>query len=108
MPAVALTDQCNLFGAVKFYKAAMAAGVKPIIGADFWLHSDADGVQASRFTLLAQNRIGYRNLCELVSRSYQDGQSRGMATLRVTGWRKRVRGLSLCQAAGKGRSDAPS
>src|SRR3569833_4748651 len=38
MPAVAVTDQCNLFAMVKFYKAALAAGVKPLVGVDIWLH----------------------------------------------------------------------
>ena len=42
MPAVAVTDQCNLFSMVKFYRAAMAAGVKPIVGVDLWV-ADDDG-----------------------------------------------------------------
>ena len=42
MPALALTDASNLFGMVKFYGAARAAGVKPLIGADCWLQNDAD------------------------------------------------------------------
>ena len=41
-PAVAITDQRNLFAMVKFYRAALATGVKPIIGVDVWLHNDAD------------------------------------------------------------------
>ena len=42
MPALALTDAGNVFGMVKFYKAARAAGVKPIIGVDCWMQNDAD------------------------------------------------------------------
>ncbi|MCW8889330.1 MAG: PHP domain-containing protein, partial [Sedimenticola sp.] len=42
MPAVALTDQSNLFSLVKFYKAAIAAGVKPISGVDIWVHDPDD------------------------------------------------------------------
>src|SRR3569832_1229985 len=41
MPAVAVTDQCNLFAMVKFYTAALAAGVKPLVGVDIWLHNEA-------------------------------------------------------------------
>jgi DNA polymerase-3 subunit alpha len=69
MPAVALTDQSNLFAAIKFYKAAQSAGLKPILGADVYIK---DG---GRITLLCQNNMGYRNLTELISRSYTEGQT---------------------------------
>ncbi|MFP4611091.1 MAG: DNA polymerase III subunit alpha [Thiohalophilus sp.] len=81
MPAVAVTDQCNLFGMVKFYKAAIAAGVKPIIGVDVWLHNEEDPNQPGRLVLLCQDNTGYRNLTRLVSRSYIEGQHRGLPTL---------------------------
>src|SRR6056297_3575125 len=70
-PAVALTDQCNLFAMVKFYKAALQAGIKPIIGVDAWLHDPDPHSNASeapaRVLFLCQNEIGYRNLTRLVS-----------------------------------------
>lgn len=81
MPAVALTDQGNLFAMVKFYRAAMAAGVKPIIGVDVWLHNDLDHNQPSRLVLLCQDDAGYKNLTHLISRSYLEGQHRGMPIL---------------------------
>ncbi|MDR9435297.1 MAG: DNA polymerase III subunit alpha [Thiohalophilus sp.] len=81
MPAVAMTDQCNLFGMVKFYKAAIAAGIKPIIGVDAWLHNEDDPNLPSRLVLLCQDNTGYRNLTRLVSRSYIEGQHRGQPTL---------------------------
>jgi len=81
MPAVAITDQCNLFAMVKFYKAAMAAGVKPLIGVDLWVHNEADPHQPGRLVLLCQNREGYLNLTRLISRSYIEGQERGVATI---------------------------
>ncbi|MDZ7805135.1 DNA polymerase III subunit alpha [Thiohalophilus sp.] len=81
MPAVAMTDQCNLFGMVKFYKAAIAAGIKPIIGVDAWLHNEEDPNLPSRLVLLCQDNTGYRNLTRLVTRSYQEGQHRGQPTL---------------------------
>ena len=74
MPAVAITDQNNLFALVKFYKAARSAGVKPIVGADLWLDNPNSEGQPCRFTLLVQNEQGYANLVELISRSYLEGQ----------------------------------
>ncbi len=72
--AIAITDQSNLFSMVKFYRAAESAGIKPIIGADIWLMSEADTTSPCRLILLCQNMTGYRNLTELVSRSYTEGQ----------------------------------
>ena len=76
MPAVAVTDQTNLFALVKFYKAALGAGVKPICGVDLWLENpeDPEG-EPFRLTLLVRTGQGYRNLMELVSRAYAEGQS---------------------------------
>lgn len=74
MPACAVTDQCNLFAMVKFYRAAVAAGLKPIIGADLWLRNPLAQTQPFRMTLLVQSVAGYRNLTRLLSRSYLEGQ----------------------------------
>lgn len=76
IPAIALTDQSNLFALVKFYKAALANGIKPIIGADIWLR-EPEQKTASALRLLCQNEAGYRNLTRLVSKSYQEGQYGG-------------------------------
>ncbi len=81
MPAVALTDQSNLFALVKFYKAAVAAGIKPIVGADAWLHNRDDSNKPFRLLLLAQDLQGYRNLTQLVSRGYRQGQRLGAPRL---------------------------
>lgn len=78
MPAVAVTDQGNFCALVKFYRAALAAGVKPICGADIWLAAEGDE-PVSRMTLLAMNSQGYRNLTELISLSYAQGQQQGLA-----------------------------
>lgn len=77
MPAVAMTDQSNLFAMVKFYRAARAKGVKPIFGVDALL-KNSDGLPG-RLVLLCQNDMGYRNLTELISQSYMEGQDRGQA-----------------------------
>ena len=82
MPAVALTDQMNLFGMVKFYKRALAAGVKPIVGADVRIANDDDPARPFRLVLLCQNNDGYRNLSSLLSRGYIEGQQRGEPLLR--------------------------
>ena len=83
MPAVAVTDQCNLFAMVKFYRAAIAKGIKPIIGVDVWLANQEEPTQPHRLTLLCQNNTGYRNLTELVSRTYTEGQHRGIPILQA-------------------------
>ncbi|MGH8085007.1 MAG: DNA polymerase III subunit alpha [Lysobacter sp.] len=70
-PAVALTDLNNLFAAVKFYKKAEAAGIKPILGADIGL---ADGNEApSRLTLLCRDHQGYLTLSRLLTRMWMEG-----------------------------------
>lgn len=78
LPALAITDQNNFFGLVKFYKAAMGAGIKPIFGLDLLL-ADEQGTDTLFHTiLLCQNNTGYRNLTKLVSRAYQQGQVLGV------------------------------
>ncbi len=77
MPAVAFTDQNNLFGLVKFYRKAIAAGVKPVIGLDLRIENDDDPDRPFTLLLLVQDNGGYRNLSELVTRSYLEGQVRG-------------------------------
>jgi DNA polymerase-3 subunit alpha len=75
MPAVALTDQSNLFAMVKFYRAAQSRGVKPLIGVDAWIKDATDErAEPTRLTLLCQNSLGYRSLTQLVSRSYLEGR----------------------------------
>ncbi|WP_321527991.1 DNA polymerase III subunit alpha [Sedimenticola selenatireducens] len=81
MPAVAVTDQSNLFSLVKFYKASIAAGVKPVSGVDVWVRDPEDPNNPFRLLLLVQNSRGYRNLTCLVSRSYREGQHLGKAML---------------------------
>ncbi len=81
MPACAVTDQSNLFAMVKFYKAAVAAGIKPIIGVDVWIANPEDPAQPGQLVLLCQDGRGYHNLSELVSRSYTEGQHRGVPML---------------------------
>jgi len=78
MPAVAVTDQNNLFAMVKFYRAAMAKGLKPVIGVDLLVAEPGERVAPTRISLLCQNEAGYLNLTRLVSRAYLEGQQRGI------------------------------
>jgi len=78
MPAVAMTDHGNLFGAVQFYNAATAAGIHPVIGCEVYVsqqghktRSDTD--RYNHLVLLCENQEGYRNLIHLVSSAYLDG-----------------------------------
>ncbi|MFW6288921.1 MAG: PHP domain-containing protein, partial [Spirochaetota bacterium] len=81
MPALAITDDGNLFGALQFYKACRRAGVAPIIGCDFYLTSGSrhnktqadSGLRANRLVLLATSDRGYRNLIKLTSAAYTEG-----------------------------------
>ncbi|MEY2530993.1 MAG: polymerase subunit alpha [Verrucomicrobiota bacterium] len=80
MPAVAMTDHGNLFGAIEFYQEAKRAGIKPIIGCEAYIaprsHKDRPNSMresAYHFTLLAQNETGYRNLVKLLSTAHLDG-----------------------------------
>ena len=80
MPAVAITDHGNLFGAIEFYQEATRAGVKPIIGCEAYIapgsHKDRPGSRrdaAYHFTLLAENETGYRNLVKLLTAAHLDG-----------------------------------
>ncbi|MGH8426490.1 MAG: DNA polymerase III subunit alpha [Gammaproteobacteria bacterium] len=76
MPAVGLTDAGNLFALVKFYRAAEARGIKPIIGADLALVLEGEE-HASMVTVFVCGRHGYRTLCKLITRSYTEGQRAG-------------------------------
>lgn len=73
MPAVALTDQTNLCGLVKFYGACHGAGVKPIIGADFWVKVPGFDKDLCSVTVLAMDNEGYLNLTLLISDAYLRG-----------------------------------
>ncbi|MBU3671337.1 MAG: DNA polymerase III subunit alpha [Sinobacteraceae bacterium] len=84
MPAVAITDQSNLFAMVKFYRAAMSKGVKPIIGVDLMVAEGDARATPTRIALLCQNEAGYRNLTRLVTRAYLEGQQRGEPLIQRT------------------------
>ena len=102
MPAVAVTDLANLFSAVKFYQAACAAGVKPIIGSDVWLENPADSHKPHRLVLLCQNQEGFRRLCRLLTRAYVDGQHSGRPCLSKSWLEAPLTGLIALSGAHEG------
>lgn len=80
--AVAMTDHGNMHGAIEFYQAAKAGGVKPIIGCEVYISAGSrhertptsqGGAKTHHLTLLAENNLGYRNLCKLVTLAYTEG-----------------------------------
>ena len=78
MPALALTDHGNMFGALEFYKSALHHGIKPIIGQEFYLSPDSMHTRGTKtkpfhLILLARDEIGYRNLIVLSSQAYLEG-----------------------------------
>jgi DNA polymerase-3 subunit alpha len=81
MPALAVTDHGNMFGALDFYMAAQKAGIKPIVGCEVYvapksrLDKGTGGIEdkSNHLILLAQNEQGYKNLMKLVSIGYMEG-----------------------------------
>ena len=107
-PALAISDLNNLFGAIKFYKAARGKGVKPLIGADVVFEGMGKDVQAgSRLLLLVQNRQGYLNLSELLARAYTRNVGRGHPVVKWA-WLEELSGgliaLSGAQAGALGQA----
>jgi DNA polymerase-3 subunit alpha len=75
--AVALTDHGNIFGAVQFFEKAKKAGIKPVLGIEFYITEDV-GVKRQdnkyhHVIAWVQNKKGYQNLCKLIAHSYQEG-----------------------------------
>src|SRR6187549_1651236 len=92
MPALAITDAGNLFGAIKFYEAARAKGVQPIIGVDLWLTNERNRDTPYRVALLARNRAGYLHLCDVLTRAHAENHWRGRAEVRRE-WLRGLEGL---------------
>lgn len=101
MPAISITDHCNLFATVKFYKEALARGIKPIIGADLRLESD-DERRPWELTLLVMNLEGYRNLVQLISLAYLEGQFQGDPRITKAWLERHNAGLICLSGASRG------
>lgn len=102
MPAVAITDQSNLFSLVKFYQSALGKGIKPIAGADVYIFNSADPSQPFHLTFLVKNNTGYTTLTELISKAYQEGQHQGIPMLQREWIAQNHQGLIVLSGAMEG------
>ncbi len=97
MPAVALTDHGNMFGAVQLHKACKAAGIAPIVGCEVNLvagrRDDDQERQAHHLVLLAESQEGYQNLVRVVSRGWVEGLVRGVPRIDFEVLREHQAGL---------------
>jgi DNA polymerase III, alpha subunit len=77
LPTIGTSDHGNIFGSVKFFQAAKKAGIKPILGMEAYFTEDTKIKEHQNryyhLLLIVQNKIGYKNLCKLISYSYQHG-----------------------------------
>ena len=102
MPALALTDHGNMFGALQFHKACKDAGVAPILGCEVNLcadHKEQRGRDSTHLVLLARSQDGYRSLIQLVSRGWVEGLVHGKPRVdfeQLYEHRKGLVGLSAC------------
>ncbi len=108
-PALAITDLSNLYAAIKFYKEARSAGVKPIVGADVWVQGlgsveGGSDTALSRLVLLVQNQQGYLHLCELISRAWTGNLVANQAVLRWEWLAEKSEGLIVISGAQSGAS----
>ena len=82
MPAIAITDHANMFGLIKFYTAAMRSGLKPICGCDVLVENLENPQRPTPLALLVQDKEGYRNLTELISRAYTEHAAGSLLTVK--------------------------
>src|SRR5579864_7785421 len=116
MPAVAITDSGNLFGALEFATACAESGIQPIIGVEIALAREAangakngngprlpngNAAEPDRIVLLVQSEIGYRNLMALTSHAFLDGDADAEPALTLADLAAANEGL-LCLAGGAG------
>ncbi|RLR18218.1 DNA polymerase III subunit alpha, partial [Sodalis-like symbiont of Bactericera trigonica] len=102
MPALAITDFTNLCGLVKFYGRAHGAGIKPIIGADFFVQSEVLGDELAELTILAANNVGYQHLTLLISDAYKRGYGAAGPVIDRNWLIEHNQGLILLSGARKG------
>ena len=106
--AIAVTDFNNLFGAIKFYREARGKGVKPIIGAEIVLEGlGADPAALTRMVLLVQNKQGYLNLSELITRAHTQHVVKGLAVVKFAWLRECSEGLIALSGAQAGPVGGP-
>ena len=101
-PAIALTDQNNICGLVRFYSEAQANGIKPIIGCDVWMESTELSNDLCRLVLLCMTDEGYTNLKRLVSEAYTTNQHRGKPVIKREWFERWNQGLIVLSGGREG------
>ena len=101
-PAIALTDFMNLFAVVKFYKAAISKGIKPIIGCELVYSSSPEDKALHSIVVLCQNLQGYQHLTQLVSLAYEQGQIQGVPRIQLDWLNNHAEGLIILSGASQG------
>ena len=102
-PALAITDLSNLFGAIKFYKAARGKGVQPILGAEIFLEGlGVDPLALTRVMVLVQSSQGYLHLSELLARAWTQNMVKTNAVVKLAWLQELSEGLILLSGAQAG------
>ena len=100
-PALALTDLGNLFGLIKFYKAARKNGIKPIAGSDLYLENELDRDKPFRVAVLAMSHAGYLALCDILTKAWLENQYKGRGEVKRE-WLQQQPDLILLSGAHQG------
>jgi DNA polymerase-3 subunit alpha len=98
MPAIAITDPCNLFAAIKFYKATRAAGIKPIFGSELEFYDRANKT-TFKVTALCKNNQGYLNLSHLISKAHLEKTDQDTCYVSLTELYNHADGLIILSGA---------
>ena len=101
MPAIAVTEKSNTFSAVKFYRAMISQGIKPIIGSDLRI-INTETKEEFNMVLLCQHFEGYKNLSKIISKSYIEGQKRGIPYVNLEWIKENNEGLLAIDNADNG------
>jgi DNA polymerase III subunit alpha len=101
MPAIAVTEQYHTFSAVKFYRAMQNQGVKPLIGSEIKIVNNNLN-ESFTLVLLCQHFEGYQNLSRLITRSYIEGQHRGIPFVHYEWLKENNEGLIAIDCADNG------
>ena len=102
MQAAAVTDLYNMFSMVKFYRKCLGRGIKPVIGAEINLADEDEEDKDHRLVLLCQDKAGFKNLTELITRSFTQGQVRGAPVIFRDWLRNHAAGLIALSGAKNG------
>ncbi|MGM0630280.1 MAG: DNA polymerase III subunit alpha [Pseudomonadota bacterium] len=102
MPALAITDQMNFCGLVRYYGAAHKLGLKPLIGCDFWVQADYPESELFRLTALAMDNEGYQQITQLISKAYLRGNVKGKPVIDKDWLKQHNEGIILLSGSRQG------